>query len=81
MVIVLAAALAIFLILAIVIAALTIRFLKTMQAIAEKAQELVNSAESAAAAVSGAVGRMAALKVFHNIIEMVTKHSSGKKEE
>lgn len=74
LVIVLATALAIFLVLAIVIATQVVRLLKVLREISEKAQEFVNSAESTAEMFKSTVGKLTVLRFAHSVIDMVTKH-------
>lgn len=75
---VLATALALFLILAIVIAVQVIRLVKTLQIIAEKAEGFINSAESAADMVKSAVGQLSVLRFVHSVVDTVMKHKSTK---
>jgi hypothetical protein len=72
--IILAAALAVFLILAIAIAVQTMRLVKTLQVIAERAQEFVDSAESTAEMLKSAVGKVSVLRFAQSVFDMVTKH-------
>ena len=74
--IILAAALAVFLVLAIIIASQVIRLLNRLEVIAEKAQELVNSAEATAEMFKSTVGKLSLLRFAHSIVDMVTKHKS-----
>jgi len=76
LVIVLAAALALFLILAIVVVTQVIRLVKTLQVLAAKAEQLVNNAESAAELLKSTVGKFTVLRFAHSIFDMVTKHKS-----
>lgn len=80
LVIILAAALALFLILSIIIASQVIRLMRRLQGLADRAQELVDSAESAAEMVRNTVGKLSVLKFAHSIFDMVTnktKHGKG----
>jgi uncharacterized metal-binding protein len=79
LVVTLATALAIFLILAIVIATQVIRLMKILQVIALKAQDFVDSAEAAADMIKNAAGQLSVLRFLHNIADMVMKH--GKKSD
>ncbi|HSX34828.1 MAG TPA: hypothetical protein VLF62_04250 [Candidatus Saccharimonadales bacterium] len=72
--IILSAALALFLLLAIVIAVQVVRLVKTLRSIADRAQELVNSAENTAEMLKNAVGKVSVLRFAHSVFEMVTKH-------
>ena len=74
LVIVLATALAIFLVLAILIAMQVLRLVKTLRGISEKAQELVDSAESTAELFKSTVGKLTVLRFAHSVIDLVTKH-------
>jgi uncharacterized metal-binding protein len=80
LVIALAFALAVFLTLAIVIAAQVIRLMKTLQMIATKAQIFVDSAEATADMVKSAVGQLSILRFVHSVFDIVTKHK-GKKSD
>lgn len=73
---ILAAALALFLVLAIVIASQVIRLMKTLQVLAERAQEFVDNAESAAEMVKSTMGKLSVLKFAHSIFDMVTKQKT-----
>ncbi len=74
LVITLAAALAIFLILAIVIATQVIRLMKVLQIIALKAQDFVDSAESTAEMIKNAAGQLSVLRFFRSVMDTVSKH-------
>ncbi|HSW98558.1 MAG TPA: hypothetical protein VLF71_01855 [Candidatus Saccharimonadales bacterium] len=74
LVIVLAAALALFLILAIAAMVQVIKLVSTLRAMADKAQQLINSAESAAELLKAAAGKVTAMRFAHSIFDMVTKH-------
>jgi len=78
--VILAAALAVFLILAIVIAIHVIRLIKTVEKLAGKAEHLVDSAESAADMVRNTVGQLSVLRFVHHIVDMVTKSKDKKGE-
>lgn len=75
LVIILAAALAVFLALAIVIATQVIRLMKTLQIIATKAEMFVDSAEKTAEAVKSAVGQLSVMRFVQNIVDMMHKKS------
>ena len=83
LVIILAAALAVFLILAIIVAAMLIRLMKTLNGIADKAQEVVTNAEKTAEMVKSAVGQLSVLRFIQNMVTMVQKRTdkSTKKGE
>lgn len=78
LVVILASALAVFLVLAIIIAVQVIRLMKTLQAISLKAQEFVDSAEATAEMVKSAVGQLSLLRFVQNIWGLV--HKSNKKK-
>lgn len=83
LVVILAAALAIFLILAIVIAIQLIRLMKTLQKVADKAEAFVDSAERTAEVVKNAVGQLSIIRFVQNVVDMVqkrTKKASNKGE-
>jgi hypothetical protein len=72
---ILAGALALFLVIAIVAAVYVIRLVKTLQIIAEKAENLVDSAESVGVMVKQAVGRLSLLRFVRSVVDMVhSKH-------
>ena len=75
LVVILAAALAVFLVLAIVIAVQVIRLIKVLNGIALKAQDFVDSAEKTADLVKSAVGQLSVMRFAHSIFDMVAKHS------
>lgn len=78
LVLILATALAVFLILAIIIAIQIIKFIKALNVIAVKAQEFVDSAEKTADLVKSAVGQLSILRFVQNIVDMM--HKKSKKE-
>lgn len=80
LVIFLSTALAIFLILAIVIAVQLIKLLKALQVMALKAQELVDSAEKTADLVKSAVGQLSLMRFVHSIFDMVQKRKTKNDE-
>lgn len=71
--IILAAALAIFLILAIIIAIQVLRLIRLINQTAEKAQHLIDSAETAAETIKNAAGQLSILKFVHSVVDMVNK--------
>lgn len=75
LVIILASALAVFLVLAIIIAIQLIRLMKTLNLLAEKAQEFVDSAEKTAEMVRGAVGQLSVMRFVQNVVNMVQKRA------
>ena len=74
LVVILAAALAVFLVLGIVIATQVIRLMKTLNDVALKAQEFVNSAEKTAEVVRSAVGQLSVLRFVQSVVDVVQKH-------
>ncbi len=75
LVIILASALAVFLVLAIIIAAQLIRLVKTLNVLADKAQDFVDSAEKTAEMVRGAVGQLSVMRFVQNVVNMVQKRA------
>jgi len=71
--IILAGALAIFLVLAIVIATQVIRLLKIVNETADKAQHLIDSAEAATDTIKNAVGQLSVLRFVHSVLDIVNK--------
>jgi len=78
LVVILSAALALFLILAIVIAVQTIRLMKLLQTIALKAQSFIDSAESTAEMVKNAAGQLSIMRFVHQLMNMAMKHDKRK---
>jgi len=75
LVVTLATALAIFLVLAIVIATQVIRLMKVLQMIAVKAQDIVASAEATTEMIKNAAGKLSFLSFVHTIMESVGKYA------
>jgi len=75
LVVILASALAVFLVLAIVAAVQLIRLLKVLHEVALKAQDFVDSAERTADLVKSAVGQLSLMRFVQNVVSMVHKHS------
>jgi uncharacterized metal-binding protein len=73
--IILGATLAVFLILAIIIAVQVIKLMRVLQSVALKAQDFVDSAEAAADMVKNTVGQLSVLRFVHSIMDMVMKKS------
>jgi hypothetical protein len=71
--IILAGALAVFLVLGIYVATQVIRLLKVINETAEKAKGFIDSAESAAETVKNAAGQLSILKFVHSVVDMVNK--------
>jgi cell division protein FtsB len=78
LVVILAAALAVFLVLAITATVYIIRLLKILNEIAEKAEHLVNSAEAVSDMVRQTVGRLTLLRFVRGVVDLV-QHKEGKK--
>jgi hypothetical protein len=76
LVVVLAAALALFLILAIVATIMVIRLIKSLQAIALKAEQLVGSAEAVGEMVRNTVGKLSLLKFMKHMVDLVHDKTS-----
>ena len=78
LVVILASALAVFLVLAIIIAVQVIKLMKALNEIALKAQEFVDSAEKTAELVKSAVGQLSLVRFVQSVVNMV--HKRTKKE-
>jgi hypothetical protein len=76
LVVILASALAVFLVLAIIIATQMIRLMKVLNNIALKAQEAVDSAEKTVELVKSAVGQLSVMRFVQNVVNMVQKRSN-----
>lgn len=79
--IILAAALAIFLIVGIAISIMIFRLLKTLDQIAEKAEKVVESAEAVGDVFRRAAGPLGFLRFLQSILEAVSKHKTNKSKE
>jgi uncharacterized membrane protein YjdF len=75
-VIILASALALFLILAIVATVQIIKLVKALQNVAAKAEAFVDSAEKTADVVKTAVGQLSLMRFVQNVFEMVHKRTN-----
>ena len=73
LVIILAAALAVFIAVGIVAAVYIIKLVKSLQILADKANSIADSAESVAAMVRQSVGNLSFLSLFHNITNFIHK--------
>jgi hypothetical protein len=81
LVIFLSAGLAIFLVLAIIIAAMAIRILMTLRMIADKAERLVESAEAVGNIFKNTAGPLGVFRFLHGVLDTVrSKHDNDKKE-
>ena len=76
LVVILASALAVFLVLAIIIATQMIRLMKVLNNIALKAQDAVDSAEKTVELVKSAVGQLSVMRFVQNVVNMVQKRSN-----
>lgn len=81
LVVVLASALAIFLILGIVLAVLVIRLLQTLRVVAGKAEQLVESAEAVGEVFKRVAGPVGIFKFVRSIVDMVAQHKHNKGKE
>lgn len=79
LVVVLAAALAVFLVLAIVVLVLIIRLVATLKMVAQKAEKLVESAEAVGEVFKKAAGPVGVLRFARGLFEMVSKHKQSKR--
>jgi hypothetical protein len=79
LVIYLSTALAVFLVIAIVAGVYTLRLLKTMQRVADKAESFVNSAEAVGEMVRQTAGALSITKLLHGLMNFV--HSKQGKED
>lgn len=73
LVVILAAALAVFLVLAIIATVSLIKLIKTIQKVADKAESFVDSAEKTADLVKNAVGQLSVIRFVQNVVDMVHK--------
>ena len=80
LVVILSTALAIFLILSIVIAAMVIQLLTTLRNLADKAERVVQSAENVGEIIKNVITPMSVLKFGHSIFDMVSKHAKRSKD-
>ncbi len=80
LVVILSTALAIFLILSIVIAAMVIQLLTTLRNLAGKAERVVQSAENVGEIIKNVITPMSVLKFGHSIFDMVSKHAKRSKD-
>jgi hypothetical protein len=73
LVIILSTALALFLLLAIVVAVQVIRLLKTVNKLTSKAEHVIETAENVSEVFKNAAGPMALLRIVGNAVNVVTK--------
>jgi cell division protein FtsB len=81
LVIILSAALALFLVLSIVVASQIIRLLRTVQRIAEKAETVIETAEHVGNIFQNVSGPLGVMRMVKNIVDAVhnnKKHKRGK---
>jgi hypothetical protein len=76
LVIILSVFLALFLILGIIIFVEILKVMKTVRRIADKAEHVIDSAESVGAIFRNVSGPLSLMKVVANIVESATKHKS-----
>lgn len=76
LVVILAAALAVFLTLAIVIAVQTIKLMKMLQEIALKAQNIAGTAEEISQSVRDTVHGLSVLRLIQSVIDIVKKRQN-----
>jgi len=79
LVIILSVFLALFLLLGIVVAIQVVRLLRQLRRITDKAERIVESAESVGAVFRSAAGPISILKLVQTIVESVTQHKHSKK--
>lgn len=80
LVIVLASALAIFLVLSIVAAVFIIRLIQTLRLIADKAEKVVESAEAVGDVFKRAAGPLGVFKFLRHVVDMVGQHKQDKEK-
>lgn len=76
--IILAAALAVFIILGIAVLVLVLRLLSTLKLMADKAEKVIESAEAVGQVVKNVAAPASLLKVFHTVMDSVAKHRKDK---
>jgi len=79
LVVILSTALAVLLLLAVVIAILTIRLLMTLQIVADKAEKVVESAEAVGHVIKNVAGPVGVLRFARSVFEVVSKHKESKR--
>jgi heme/copper-type cytochrome/quinol oxidase subunit 2 len=78
LIIILSVTLTIFLIVAIVLATALIKFIRELQEISEKAHMVADNVEAATLAISKNAGKLAAGKMFMNVVDLFLKRKKGK---
>jgi hypothetical protein len=78
LVIIVSSLLSLMLLLAIVLIVVVLRFVARVRRIVEKAEHVIDNAESAATMFTRAAGPIGLLKTIANIIDSVNKHRKGK---
>ena len=78
LVIIVSSLLSLTLIFGIVLLIVLIKLAKNVRRVTEKAEQLVEDAESAASMFKNAAGPLTVLKTIGNIVEVVSKHKRGK---
>jgi uncharacterized metal-binding protein len=81
LVVILSTALAIFLILSIIIAAMVIQLLTTLRKLADRAEHVVQSAENVGEIIKNVVTPMTVLKFGHSIFDLVSRHAKRSKDK
>jgi len=76
--IILTTALAVFLILAIVVAVMIIKLVKTLRMIADKAEKVVITAENVGEVFKQAATPLGVLRFVQGLVDVVAKHKKGK---
>lgn len=79
--VILAAALALFLILSIIAICILLRVLKNIRHITEKAEKLVDSVEAVGDAFRRSTEQLTFFRLIRNVADMVMQHKSKQKEE
>lgn len=79
LVVFLSTALAIFLVVAILAGIYTVKLLKTLQRVADKAEGFVNSAEAVGDMVKQTVGALSVTRFLHGIVNFAHKKQQGDK--
>ncbi len=79
--VILAAALALFLVLAIISVVLVIRVLKSVNRVTAKAEKVLGSAENVGQIFKHTAEQMTFFRLIRNVAEMVSQHHNAKKGE
>jgi hypothetical protein len=81
LVIITSSLLSLLLIVGIVVAVFIVKLVRSIRRIADKAEDLIDSAESVTDAFRNASGPLALLKTVQNIISMVNDHKRGNRKK